>query len=98
MSASNVKWVRLGDYIERSMKNNSDLKYGKELIEGVNSDGVFCKSKANTDDVDLKPYKIVNKGDFVPLTITQPISLSNILAALRIIFKCPLVTGSKLPG
>lgn len=65
MSASNVKWVRLGDYIERSMKNNSDLKYGKELIEGVNSDGVFCKSKANTDDVDLKPYKIVNKGDFV---------------------------------
>lgn len=65
MSASDVKWVRLGDYIERSMKNNSDLKYGKELIEGVNSDGVFCKSKANTDDVDLKPYKIVNKGDFV---------------------------------
>lgn len=65
MSASNVKWVRLGDYIERSMKNNSDLKYGKELIEGVNSDGVFCQSKANTDDVDLKPYKIVNKGDFV---------------------------------
>lgn len=65
MNASSVRWVRLGDYIERSMVNNSDLKYGPELIEGVNSDGVFCKSRANTIDINLKPYKIVNNGDFV---------------------------------
>ncbi len=60
-----VPMVRLGDYIERSMVNNSDLKYGAELIEGVNSDGKFGPSKADTSDVDLKPYKIVNDGDFV---------------------------------
>lgn len=65
MSASKTKWARLGDYIERSMINNSDLKYGAELIEGVNSSGVFCTSKANTIDINLKPYKIVNNGDFV---------------------------------
>lgn len=65
MSASKTKWVRLGDYIERSMINNSDLKYCAELIEGVNSSGVFCTSKANTIDINLKPYKIVNNGDFV---------------------------------
>ena len=65
MSVSSVKWVRLGDYIERSMVNNSDLKYGADLIEGVNSEGVFCESKANTIDINLKPYKIVNNGDFV---------------------------------
>jgi type I restriction enzyme S subunit len=65
MNASSVRWVRLGDYIERSMVNNSDLKYGPELIEGVNSDGVFCESRANTIDINLKPYKIVNNGDFV---------------------------------
>ena len=47
------------------MINNSDLRYGAELIEGVNSDGLFCKSKANTIGIDLKPYKIVNNGDFV---------------------------------
>ena len=55
MSVSSVKWVRLGDYIERSMVNNSDLKYGADLIEGVNSEGVFCESKANTIDINLKP-------------------------------------------
>lgn len=65
MNVSNIRWVRLGDYIERSMVNNSDLKYGPELIEGVNSDGVFCESRANTIDINLKPYKIVNNGDFV---------------------------------
>lgn len=66
MSANNgVKWVRLGDYIERSMLNNADLRYGADLIEGVNSNGEFCESKANTIDINLKPYKIVNNGDFV---------------------------------
>lgn len=58
-------WVRLGDYIERSMVNNSDLKYGTEFIEGVNSNGEFCKTKADLLDINLKPYKLVNNGDFV---------------------------------
>lgn len=61
----NAPWVRLGDYIERSMVNNSDLKYGEELIEGVNSNGEFCKTKADLLDINLKPYKLVNNGDFV---------------------------------
>ncbi len=60
-----TKWVRLGDYIERSMVNNNDLKYGPEFIFGVNSDGEFCESKANTYGINLKPYKIVHDGDFV---------------------------------
>lgn len=65
MSASSVKWVRLGDYIERSMLNNSELKYGAEYIEGVCSNGGFAKTKTNLIDINLKPYKLVNNGDFV---------------------------------
>lgn len=57
--------IRLGDYIERSTENNSDLKYGIELITGVNSQGVFAFPKGNTQGVDLKPYKIVKNGAFV---------------------------------
>jgi len=57
--------IRLGDYIERSTENNSDLKYGEELITGVNSSGVFASPKGSTHGVDLKPYKIVNNGAFV---------------------------------
>lgn len=65
MSASKTKWVRLGDYIERSMVNNNNLQYGIKLIEGVNSNGEFGNPKANTEGINLKPYKIVNNGDFV---------------------------------
>lgn len=62
---SKTKWVRLGDYIKRSMANNNKLKYGAELIEGVNSKGEFCDTKASLEGINLKPYKIVQSGDFV---------------------------------
>lgn len=65
MEASNVKWVRLGDYISPRRENNSSLKYGIDLIEGVNSDGEFQPTKALTDNINLKPYKVVRHGDIV---------------------------------
>ena len=57
--------IRLGDYIERSTINNKDLKYGEELIVGVNNQGAFTLPKGNVDGVNLKPYKIVDNGAFV---------------------------------
>lgn len=57
--------IRLGDYIERSTENNSDLRYGTELITGVNNEGVFAQPKGDPSDVNLKPYKIVKNGAFV---------------------------------
>lgn len=65
MEVSNVKWVRLGDYISPRRENNSSLKYGVDLIEGVNSDGEFQPTKALTDNINLKPYKVVRHGDIV---------------------------------
>lgn len=65
MGASNVKWVRLGDYISPRRENNSSLKYGVDLIEGVNSYGEFQPTKALTDNINLKPYKVVRHGDIV---------------------------------
>ena len=65
MKAGNVKWVRLGDYISPRRENNSSLKYGVDLIEGVNSDGEFQPTKALTDNINLKPYKVVRHGDIV---------------------------------
>jgi len=65
MGAGNVKWVRLGDYISQRRENNSSLKYGIDLIEGVNNDGEFQPTKALTDNINLKPYKVVRHGDIV---------------------------------
>ena len=60
-----LKKYKLGEYIERSTANNLSMKYKEDLIVGVTSDGVFAAPKGNVDGVDLKPYKIVNNGDFV---------------------------------
>lgn len=57
--------IRLGDYIERSTANNNSLKYGEDLIAGVNNTGVFSAPKGSTAGVNLKPYKIVQNGAFV---------------------------------
>ena len=56
---------KLGELTERSTANNKALKYGSELIAGVNNEGVFTVPKGDPIDVDLKPYKIVNNGAFV---------------------------------
>lgn len=60
-----LKKYKLGKYIERSTANNHSLKYREDMIVGVTSDGVFSSPKGNVDGVDLKPYKIVDNGDFV---------------------------------
>ncbi|MBA7546271.1 hypothetical protein ES705_38656 [subsurface metagenome] len=39
-----------------------------------------------------------NKVDFLESTATATINLSTIFMVLSIIFRCPLVIGSKLPG
>lgn len=57
--------IRLGNYIRRSTVNNKDLKYGEDLIVGVNNTGVFTIPKGSTNGVNLKPYKIVETGAFV---------------------------------
>lgn len=57
--------IRLGDFIQRSTINNHDLKYGADLISGVNTEGIFTSPKGNPLNVDLKPYKIVHNGAFV---------------------------------
>lgn len=56
---------KLGELIERSTVNNKDLKYGTDLIAGVNNEGIFTVPKGNPTDVDLRPYKLVNNGAFV---------------------------------
>ena len=63
MSASSVKWVRLGDYIEPFEERNS-LGYNYAFY-GINKDKTFMPTIANTNELDNTKYKIVNYNDFV---------------------------------
>lgn len=57
------EYIRLGDYITQRSERNSKLQYGAELIEGVNNNGEFCKTKAYTQGINMKTYKVVRHGD-----------------------------------
>lgn len=59
MDAGNVKWVRLGDYIEQCDERNHSNKYGIEAIKGISTSKTFIDTKANLDGVPLQSYKLV---------------------------------------
>lgn len=63
MGANNVKWVRIGDYIEqRDERNTADSNYP---VIGINRDKTFMPTVANLNGVDIAKYKIITKGMFV---------------------------------
>lgn len=57
-----VRWVSLDDYIEPYDERNENGAFGEESVRGVTSKGVFDKTKANTDGLDFRKYKIVRAG------------------------------------
>lgn len=59
MGANNVKWVRLGDYIEQCDERNHNNKYDIEAIKGISTNKTFIDTKANLDGVPLQSYKLV---------------------------------------
>ncbi|TGX82202.1 restriction endonuclease subunit S [Palleniella muris] len=63
MDAGNVKWVRIGDYIEQcDERNSANVNYP---VIGINRDKTFMPTVANLDGVDIAKYKIITKGMFV---------------------------------
>ncbi|MCK0131469.1 restriction endonuclease subunit S [Flavobacteriaceae bacterium F08102] len=60
MTRANYK--RIGDYIRQVKNKNKEGKYSELL--GINIDKFFMPSVANTVGVNLKNYKIIEKGQF----------------------------------
>jgi len=71
MSASSVKWVQLGEYIEPCDKRNSEGKYTLDDVRGISTDKKFISTKANMDGVSLTSYKVVNPNEFAYVADTS---------------------------
>mgnify|MGYP000025891958 CR=1 FL=1 len=71
MSASETKWVRLGDYIEQLDNRNSEGLYTLNDVRGISTDKVFIPTKANLDGVSLTSYKVANTGCFAYVADTS---------------------------
>lgn len=64
MSVSETKWVRLGDYIERSDEVNSERRFGIEDIRGVSNMKGFIKTKADVMGRNLLQFQLVTPQYF----------------------------------
>ena len=71
MSASETKWVRLGEYIEQSDKRNSEGMYLLEDVTGISNEKSAIPTKADMKDVSLTPYKIFKPNEFSYVTVTS---------------------------
>ena len=65
MSASNVKWVRLGELIELCTSINKDLLYGEDSVKGMTITKELIPTKADTTGADLSKYLLIEPEDFV---------------------------------
>lgn len=71
MSASDVKWVRLGDYIEECDERNNSLKYDIDDVRGISILKKLIDTKADMTGVSLSPYKVMNPNEFCYVTVTS---------------------------
>ena len=98
MGAGNVKWVRLGDYIEQCDERNHNNKYDIEAIKGISTHKTFIDTKANLDGVPLQSYKLVTsryfayvpdtsrRGDKVALAFNNS-SYTYLISSIYYVFK-----------
>lgn len=98
MGAGNIKWVRLGDYIEQCDEKNHNNKYDIEAIKGISTSKTFIDTKANLDGVSLQSYKLVTpkyfayvpdtsrRGDKVALAFNNS-SYTYLISSIYCVFK-----------
>lgn len=60
----------IGEYIEPCSENNTAEKYGLDALKGISIQKCFIETKANMENVSLKPYVLVEPDAFafVPTT------------------------------
>ena len=71
MSASSVKWVQLGEYIEPCDKRNSEGKYTLDDVRGISIQKKLIFTKADMQGVSLTPYKLLQPREFSYVTVTS---------------------------
>lgn len=63
--------IKLGELIELSVENNSNLQYSLDDVKGISIQKIFIETKADMQGVSLKPYLVVKPDYFAYVTVTS---------------------------
>ena len=62
---------RIGDFIQKEENNNKNEEYGIDDVKGISIQKKFIETKANMENVSLKPYLLVKPEHFAYVTVTS---------------------------
>ena len=68
---NNLELNAVGEYLYYSDKRNDSGDYKLEDVKGISIDKVIIKTKANMDNVSLKPYKLFAHNEFCYVPVTS---------------------------
>lgn len=71
MGTANVKWVRLGDYIEQCDERNTNEIYSIKDVRGISIEKRIIDTKANMDGVSVAGYKLYRPNCFCYVPVTS---------------------------
>ena len=71
MEGNNVKWVRLGDYIEWCDERNTKEMYSVDDVRGISIEKRIIDTKANMDGVSVTNYKLYRTNYFCYVPVTS---------------------------
>lgn len=71
MGVNNVKWVRLGDYIEQCDERNTKGIYSVADVRGISIEKRIIDTKANMDGVSVTNYKLYRTNYFCYVPVTS---------------------------
>ena len=71
MSASSVKLVHIGEYIELCDERNSEGKFTLDDVRGISIQKKNIYTKADMQGVSLAPYKLLKPREFCYVTVTS---------------------------
>lgn len=63
--------TKLDNYIEQTDNRNINLKFNVNQLRGISINKILMPTKANTDDLNLKGYKVVKNNEFTYCTVTS---------------------------
>lgn len=66
-----LRRIRLGELIELCDERNSEERYTLEDVKGISIQKIFIETKADMQDVSLKPYILVKPDYFAYVTVTS---------------------------
>lgn len=66
-----IPYEPIEEYLELVEQKNDDLKFGLDAVRGVSIEKKLIETRADMNNVNLRPYSLIRPGDLAYVTVTS---------------------------